>query len=113
MRLLIDKFGLYMHHLQNMVSDVKSYSSDQRAKIKGFIEKWEKTSVLLNLCFYFEVLLPVSKLSLALQQEDIDPVKAIDALVTINQLSNSRPFLPSKENHPLTRITTLSIKMLF
>ena len=85
MRLLIDKFGLYMHHLQNMVSDVKSYSSDQRAKIKGFIKKWKKTSVLLNLCFYFEVLLPVSKLSLALQQEDIDPVKAIDALVTIKE----------------------------
>ena len=108
-----------MRHLEkNMVSD-KSYSSDQRARIEGFLKKWRKTSVL---CFYFEVLLPVSKLSLALQQEDIDPVKAIDALLTIKDklielkeipVTNSHPFPPSKESHPLTRITTLSVKMLF
>ena len=42
-----------------------------------------KTSDLLNLCFYLEILLPVSKLSVALQERDIDPVKAIDALLMI------------------------------
>ena len=65
-----------------MASD-RSYDSDQRAKVQGFLRKWKKTSVLLNLCFYFELLLPISKLSLALQQRDLDPVKAIDALLTI------------------------------
>ena len=40
---------------------------------------------MVNLCFYLEILIPVSKLPLALQQGDIDPVKAIDALVTIKE----------------------------
>ena len=82
--LIIDKFGLYMRHLDDMVAD-KSYTSNMRAKVKGFLDRWKKTSVLVNLCFYLEILIPVSKLSLALQQGDIDTVKAIDALVTIKE----------------------------
>ena len=65
-----------------MASD-RSYGSDQRAKVQDFLRNWKKTAVLLNLCFYFELLLPISKLLLALQQRDLDSVKAIDALLTI------------------------------
>ena len=42
-----------------------------------------KTSVLLNLSFFLEILFPASKLALALQEGDIDLVKAIDALLMI------------------------------
>ena len=83
-----------------MVPD-KSYSSDQRARIEGFLKKWRKTSVL---CFYFEVLLPVSKLSLALQQEDIDPVKAIDALLTIKDKLTKLKEIPVDQFSPISTI---------
>ena len=68
MRLLIDKFGLYMQHLEEMAAD-KSYKSDQRAKLKGYLTQWRKTSCL----------------SLARQEEELDHVRAIDALLTINK----------------------------
>ena len=84
MRLLIDKFGLYMQHLEEMAAD-KSYKSDQRAKLKGYLTQWRNTSMLLNLGFYFELLQPASCLSLALQEEELDPVRAIDALLTIKK----------------------------
>ena len=122
MRLIIDKFGLYMRHSENMVSD-KPYSRDQRAKIKDFLKKWRMISVLLNLCFYFEVLLPVSKLTLALQREDIDHVKAIDALVPIKEKLTKFKERPvdqfscistiKRKSYPLTRIRTFPIKMLY
>ena len=81
---LIDKIGLYMQHPEEMGAD-KSYKSDQRAKLKGYLTQWRKTSMLLNLGFYFELLQPASCLSLALQEEELDPVRAIDALMTIKK----------------------------
>ena len=89
MRLLIDKFGLYMQHLEEIAAD-KSCKSDQRAKLKGYLTQWRKTSMLLNLGFYFELLQPASCLSLALQEEELDPVRAIDALKakSINDFSH-------------------------
>ena len=41
--------------------------------------------MLLNLGFYFELLQPASYLSLALQEEELDPVRAIDALLPIKK----------------------------
>ena len=38
-RLIIDKFGLYMRHLDDMVAD-KSYTSNMRAKVEGFLDRW-------------------------------------------------------------------------
>ena len=81
MRLLIDKIGLYMQHLEEMAAD----KSCKRAKLKGYLTQWRKTSMLLNLGFYFELLQPASCLSLALQEEELDPVRAIDALLTIKR----------------------------
>ena len=75
MRLLIDKFGLYMQHLEEMAAD-KSYKIDQSAKLKGYSTQWRKTSMLLNLGFYFELLQPASCLSLGLQEEELVPYKA-------------------------------------
>ena len=73
-----------MQHLEEMAAD-KSYKSDQRANLKGYLTQWRKTSMLLNLGLYFELLQPASCLSLALQEEELDPVRAIDALLTIKK----------------------------
>ena len=84
MRVLLDKYGLYMKHLAEMAED-KSYKSDQRAKIKGYLTKWKKTNMLMNMAFYLDALQPVSYLSLSLQREDIDPVRTIEALLCIQK----------------------------
>ena len=84
MRLLVDKFGLYMQHLENITKD-KSYKTQMQSKVKGYLKTWKKPSTLLHLCFYIDLLTPVAQLSLALQREEINPVNAIDALGSIQQ----------------------------
>ena len=106
MRPLIEKFGLYMQHLEEMTAD-KSYKNDQRAKLKGYLTQWRKTSILLNLVFYFELLQPASCLSLALQKEDIDPVRAIDALLTIKKRLRK---LKAKSIHDLSHLAGIKRK---
>ena len=84
MKVLIDKWGVYMQHLKDMSED-RSYKSDQRAKIKGYLTKWNTTNMLLNMAFYLAILQPASFLSLAFQKEDIDPVRAIEALLNVKK----------------------------
>ena len=84
MRLLVDKFGLYMQHLENITKD-KSYKTQMQSKVKGYLKTWKKPSTLLHLCFYIDLLTPVAQLSLALQREEINPVNAIDALDSIQK----------------------------
>ena len=84
MRLLADKFGLYMQHLENITKD-KSYKTQMQSKVKGYLKTWKKPSILLHLCFYIDLLTPVAQLSLALQREEINHVNAIDALDSIQK----------------------------
>ena len=63
MRLLVDKFGLYMQHLENITKD-KSYKTQMQSKVKGYLKTWKKPPTLLHLCFYIDLLKPVAQLSL-------------------------------------------------
>ena len=84
MKVLIDKWGVYMQPLKDMSED-RSYKSNQRAKIKGYLTKWNTTNMLLNMAFYLAILQPASFLSLAFQKENIDPVRAIETLLNVKK----------------------------
>ena len=105
MRLIVDKFGLYMEHLERMTRD-RSYKKQMQSK-KGYLKVWKNTPILVHFCFYIELLTPISHLSLALQKEEINPVKAIDALDVI-QLKLKR--LRKKPVHAYKTIIELQKK---
>ena len=81
---IIDKFGLYISHLENVASDT-SYRATERARIKGFLKNWKTAKMLVNLCFYQDILEPIKRLSLCLQREGIDTVTAAEAMIKVKK----------------------------
>ena len=65
MRLLLNKFGLYMKHMEEMVND-KTFKPAMRAKVQGYLKTWKKTSILVQLALYIDLMAPISQLSLVL-----------------------------------------------
>ena len=76
---ILDKFGLYVTHLENVATDT-SYRAKECNRIKGYLNKWKNSKMLLNLCFYLELLEPIMQLSLQFQKENIDTVSAAIAV---------------------------------
>ena len=76
MRLAIDKFVVYIVHMQEMSED-KSFPPAVRNKLKGYLKLWNTTSLLVKLCFFADLLEPFSKLSMAFQEDEIDPINAL------------------------------------
>ena len=78
----IDKFDVYMTHLENVASD-NTYKASDRAKITGYLRQWNTPKMLASLCFYRDILEPARRLSLMFQKESVDTVLAAEALVTV------------------------------
>ena len=76
---IFDKFGLYISHLEKVISD-KTYTGKMRAKVKGYLRDWKSTKMLVNLAFYMDILEPFRKLSLAFQKDGVDTVDAASAI---------------------------------
>ena len=83
-RVAFDKYGLFISHIKEMSQD-KSYASSARAKMTGYLRSWNRTAMIVKLGFYIDMLEPISKLSLALQSDEIDPVRAIEAMGKISE----------------------------
>ena len=62
------------------MSQDQSYASSARAKMTGYLRSWNRTAMIVKLGFYMDMLEPISKLSLALQSDEIDPVQAIEVM---------------------------------
>ena len=76
---ILDKFGLYITHLENVATDT-SYRGKEHNRIQGYLNKWKTSKMLVNLCFYLELLKLIMQLSLNFQKEKIDAVSAAIAL---------------------------------
>ena len=63
---ILDKFGLYITHLKNVTTDT-SYRAKEHNQIKGYLNKWKKLKMLLNLRFYRKLLKPIMQLPLHFQ----------------------------------------------
>ena len=66
--MIIDKYGMYMQHLD------QSYSSLEQAKFKGWHTKWMHVRIPLLVCLSIEVLSPAKLLSKTFQSEDVDAI---------------------------------------
>ena len=79
MKLLLDKYGLFINHLKQMCVD-RSYTSTDRAKFIGWLRKWQDARYPLLTCLFIEVLSPSKVLSLAFPEEDTDIVSVVAAI---------------------------------
>ena len=65
---LVDKFGLYTHHLQNMTAD--TYKQLDRATLQGKFNKRIKSKVILCAAFLLDVLREAKIFSWCMQKSD-------------------------------------------
>ena len=71
----MDKYGIYMQHLENMAED-ESFPATERAKFKGWHKKWTMGRIPILACVAIEVLAPAKILSKTFQSADVDLVSA-------------------------------------
>ncbi|CAB4004512.1 zinc finger 862-like [Paramuricea clavata] len=74
LRLVLDKFGIYLTHLENLAEQ------EGNAEIVGYLRRWKTSQMLLHIAFFIDVLTPAAELSNIYQEEDIDIVSATSAL---------------------------------
>ena len=86
MRNVLENYGTYIGHLEQMTED-KSYPSKDRAKFKGYLRKWKDAKTPLYLALFIELLSPVRLLSLAFQNEEVDIVN------TASNIEKTKRFL--------------------
>ena len=84
MTVLLDKYGIFVPHLENMSVD-KTYKAKDRAKFTGYLRKWKHGRYPVLLCLFIELLSPVKLLSLAFQKEDVDIVNVVSSVETTNK----------------------------
>ena len=75
MQRIIDRFGVYITHLEAMVNDTSTKPVD-RAKLEGYHRKWSQAEIIIGCAMYVDLLKAPSLLSFSLQ-EDIDIVTGI------------------------------------
>ena len=84
MTVLLDKYGIFVQHLENMSVD-KTYKAKDRAKFTGYLRKWKHARYPVLLCLFIELLSPVKLLSLAFQKEDVDIVNVVSSIEKTNK----------------------------
>ena len=73
-----DKWGIYIEHLTQILDDA-SYTAKEKAKIKGYLNKWNTPKMIIQVAFFIDLLTIPSILSLSFQKEDINPVESVKA----------------------------------
>ncbi len=81
---VIDKFGASLGHLISLTEDPTVKSVDKQ-KIKGYVTKWQDSKILFGCAFFYDVLKPCSILSKCLQDEELNIVDAIEAIIKTNK----------------------------
>ena len=75
MKKLLENYGGYMVHLESL-----SHTDSQALKLSeilGTIKTWRHAMYPMYMAVYLNILSPIRRISLAMQQEIHDPVKTI------------------------------------
>ena len=91
----VDRYGAYINHFLTLVED-KTIKSDDRAKLKGYLQKWRHTRMLIGAALYVDVLKSPSYLSLCLQDNHLDIISGIKSV-----LKSSKSLKSLAEQDPL------------
>jgi hypothetical protein len=88
LKLLVDKFGIIMQHLETLSCDNSVNSADQ-AKLRGYLKKWKTEKLFLFSCFFIDLLQPAAFLSYAFQENNVDAVSVTLALLKTKKSLNT------------------------
>ena len=70
---VVDQYGAYIAHLTTLCED-KTLKSEDRVYLKGYVQQWSQSKMLLGCAMYVEILKDPSILILCLQKIDCDIV---------------------------------------
>ncbi len=73
---VVDRFGAYTAHLATLSKDTL-LKGEEHARLRGYLQKWSHTKVLIGCAMFTDVLKPPSCLSLSRQGADVDIVFGI------------------------------------
>ena len=82
MQIVLDNYGPLMSHIESL-SQTDSQAA-KRAELVGFLKRWTDASIPIYMAIYLDILSPLQQLSLGLQQELHDPVKAVRRIKHFN-----------------------------
>ena len=88
LKLLVDKFGIIMQHLETLSCD-KSVNSADQAKWTGYLKKWKTGKLFLFSCFFIDLLQPAAFISYAFQENNVDAVSVTLALLKTKKSLNT------------------------
>ena len=94
---------VYITHQEDVATDT-SYGAIDRNRIKGYLNKWKNSKMLVNLCFYLELLKPITQLSLNFQKEKIDTVSAV---ITLGKVKGKLLKSKNKDVNDFNQIKTM------
>ena len=67
MQRVVQRYGAYIAHLITLAADV-TVTSAERARLQGYLRKWQKGRILIGTALYTDVLKPPSLLSKSYKQ---------------------------------------------
>ena len=76
---IVDRFGVYIIHLTNL-KDPAVKPAD-KCKLKGYLRKWSQGKMLIGCSMYIDILKAPSILSLVLQEDGMDIIQGIKAIL--------------------------------
>ena len=79
MEMIIDKYGIYISHLENLAED-KTYKPKERQTFKGWLTKRSYARIPLLCSLFLEILKSSKILSLCFQKEEIDIVYVVNMI---------------------------------
>ena len=80
---VVDKYGLYTQHLQNVIADTSKQTD--RATLEGKFKKLIDASVLLRGAFFIDVLAEAKAFSLKTQKDDTNIIDIVESLESMKR----------------------------
>ena len=74
MKNILENWKVYMTRIESPTqTDTK-----RRSELQGFLHRWKQAKYVIHIVIYLGVLAPVRLLSLSFQQNQRDPIKAVE-----------------------------------
>ena len=96
MERLVEKFGLYTQHLENVIESTRN--SKDKAVLQGKFNKLVDSKVLLRSALFLDILTEAKKFSLVTQKTDINIVNVVDCVQSTS--NNYRKLLGKLKKSP-------------
>ena len=106
---VVDRYGAYLNHLLTLIED-PSVKSDDRARLKGYVQKWKQPRMLIGAALYVDVLKCPSILSLTLQEDYLDIVGGIKYILKSTKSLQSMLSDDDPLHWPTIKLVTSRIK---